>query len=333
MQIGTSIMLALMFVSLASSISIAVADDQNASTPFGKLKNFFNRGESDSQQKPIDAADLQCDILVAEFKLQNNAVSVIGASAKGTWNSIFNGKSRDQAVLEAAKSSAQKSNWMPLSLERRYGEYLHNERLKQGAVVLPSTKNRRYRRLYKQSQKLLKELAAALPSSNPFEFRVFITSSLDIDAEALPGGYIYVSRGALRSESAAAVVAHEIAHVTKRHTTRELQVRLVESVTTLSELQRLLAQKGAKPNGALQGLRALHGKFLRYSRQQELEADACAVRIVAEAPNVDGKRAVEATIRELRTTEQQRPKNAASDHPSYPERERVLRAALHRRGY
>ncbi len=69
-----------------------------------------------------------------------------------------------------------------------------------------------------------RRLAAAAPGARyPYEFRVVSDSS--INAFALPGGFIYINRGAIdsaRSENeVAAVLAHEIAHVSLRHGTNQ----------------------------------------------------------------------------------------------------------------
>ena len=65
-----------------------------------------------------------------------------------------------------------------------------------------------------------RRLAAYAPGARfPYEFRVVGDSS--INAFALPGGFVYINKGALaaaRSEDEiAAVIAHEIAHVSLRH--------------------------------------------------------------------------------------------------------------------
>src|SRR5262249_6051372 len=70
-----------------------------------------------------------------------------------------------------------------------------------------------------------RRLAAVAPGARfPYEFRVVNDRSLN--AFALPGGFVYINRGALdaaRSEDeVAAVIAHEIAHVSLRHGTNQV---------------------------------------------------------------------------------------------------------------
>src|SRR5262245_35159623 len=69
-----------------------------------------------------------------------------------------------------------------------------------------------------------KRLAAYAPGARfPYEFRVVNDSG--INAFALPGGFVYVNKGALdaarNEDEIAAVIAHEIAHVSMRHGTNQ----------------------------------------------------------------------------------------------------------------
>lgn len=81
-------------------------------------------------------------------------------------------------------------------------------------------------------------LGAANQSQN--DFTITILDSPQVNAFALPGGYIYVTRGILAlandSSELAAVLAHEIAHVILRHararTERVATTQLVDQVIT-----------------------------------------------------------------------------------------------------
>jgi len=56
-------------------------------------------------------------------------------------------------------------------------------------------------------------------------YRFTVLDSPDINAFALPGGYIYINRGLMAylssEEELAAVLGHEIGHVTARHSVRQ----------------------------------------------------------------------------------------------------------------
>ena len=104
------------------------------------------------------------------------------------------------------------------------------------------------------------------------EYHFTIIDAPDINAFALPGGYIYINRGLLSyldSEAQlAAVLAHEVGHVTARHVVRQDSARKGASVlSVLSVLTTGSAAIGDVTN--LWGTAAVKG----YGREMELEAD------------------------------------------------------------
>src|SRR4029450_5985877 len=72
---------------------------------------------------------------------------------------------------------------------------------------------------------IVRTLASAAPGPR-FPYQARVVNASDINAFALPGGYMYVNRGlmeAVRSEDElAGVLAHEMAHVAERHGTEQL---------------------------------------------------------------------------------------------------------------
>lgn len=110
----------------------------------------------------------------------------------------------------------------------------------------------------------------------PWTFRV--VDDPVVNAFALPGGYIYVTRGILaqfQSEAElASVLGHEIGHVTARHSVNQMSKQqlmglgLGIGMVLAPEMQSLgdLAQTGL---GLL---------FLKYSRDDERQADALGLR-------------------------------------------------------
>jgi predicted Zn-dependent protease len=71
---------------------------------------------------------------------------------------------------------------------------------------------------------IVQRLARVAPGPR-FEYRARVVNTSDINAFALPGGYVYVNRGliaAVRNEGElAGVLAHEMAHVAQRHGTSQ----------------------------------------------------------------------------------------------------------------
>ena len=100
-----------------------------------------------------------------------------------------------------------------------------------------------------------------------------------INAFALPGGYVYISRGllALANTEAelAGVLAHEIGHVTARHSAQRYSSTVVAGLGTA--LLGVVAGSGAAQLGQQGAAVYLQG----YSRDQEFEADTLGVRYLA----------------------------------------------------
>ena len=120
----------------------------------------------------------------------------------------------------------------------------------------------------------------------PYEF-VIINSS-DLNAWALPGGKIAINRGllaALDSEAQlAAVLAHEIAHVTKRHSAR--MQKKAEGASMLGALIGLgVGMKAPEYRDlAMQGASTLaYGAQANYSRDHELQADKAGMKTMSRA--------------------------------------------------
>jgi len=113
-------------------------------------------------------------------------------------------------------------------------------------------------------------------------YRITILNSPNVNAFALPGGYLYITRGllALANDSAelAAVLAHEMGHVTANHGVQRQQREANDALAARVVSDVLGDDAGAK--AAL-----LRGKLdlAQFSRNQELEADAIGIRAIGRA--------------------------------------------------
>jgi predicted Zn-dependent protease len=127
-------------------------------------------------------------------------------------------------------------------------------------------------------ERLAVPLLAAL-GDTPYEFRFLVVRDEAVNAFALPGGFVVVNRGLLESaesgDEVAAVLAHELSHVTARHSTRRLASQLGVS-TALSLLFGWLDVTA--PALALSQLSGL-----AYGRSQEAEADELALSLLRRA--------------------------------------------------
>ncbi|MFD0915024.1 M48 family metalloprotease [Pseudahrensia aquimaris] len=134
-------------------------------------------------------------------------------------------------------------------------------------------------------ERLLAPVAGALVSSSGDNARAYDITVLDspqVNAFALPGGYLYVTRGllALANDEAevAAVLAHEIAHVTSNHgierreqaQANEVAERVVNDVVS-NEVAGKLARV------------RVSNRMASFSQTQELQADAVGIKLLGKA--------------------------------------------------
>ncbi len=115
-------------------------------------------------------------------------------------------------------------------------------------------------------------------SDNPAQtYRITILNSPNVNAFALPGGYLYVTRGllALANDSAelAAVLAHEMGHVTANHGLQR-QKKEAEEVLATKVVSDLLGDSQAAKAALIRGKL----RMAQFSRNQELEADAIGIK-------------------------------------------------------
>jgi predicted Zn-dependent protease len=134
-----------------------------------------------------------------------------------------------------------------------------------------------------------KRLVAYAPNNHPeyvWEFK--IVNSAEINAFALPGGYIYVNRGVFEAAEdeaqLAGVIAHESGHVVMRHGTHMAsQAVLVQGGRAI--VTSIFGQSGDVTSQVLQlglGL-GVDSLLLKYSRTLEAQADEVGTYILYQA--------------------------------------------------
>ena len=111
-------------------------------------------------------------------------------------------------------------------------------------------------------------------------YRFTVLDSTSVNAFALPGGYIYITRGLLaylNSEAElAAVLGHEIGHVTARHSVRQHSTATVTGILG-AVLAASTGVQGADTLTNLAGTAIVRG----YGREHELEADRLGAEYLA----------------------------------------------------
>ena len=127
-----------------------------------------------------------------------------------------------------------------------------------------------------------KKLAAVSHLPN-LEWHFTVLDDPVVNAFAMPGGYVYITRGILahlNSEAQlAGVLGHEIGHVTARHTAAQITKQQIAGLGL--GIAAALSGTFQKYSGAAQ--QALGLLFLKYSRDAETQADELGVEYAAKA--------------------------------------------------
>jgi beta-barrel assembly-enhancing protease len=133
---------------------------------------------------------------------------------------------------------------------------------------------------------VLGDSLARVSDNRGLEWRFHVVNSSEVNAFAVPGGFIYVNRGLIeRAENMsqlAGVLGHEIAHVTERHSIQQMEkqqgAQLGLSIGCVLAPNICGNQVGATAINL--GANAV---FAGFSRKDESEADARGVEYVTRA--------------------------------------------------
>lgn len=173
----------------------------------------------------------------------------------------FNLFSRDQDVEVGRKASAEIDSNLPLIQDGQVDGYVSGLGMRLSAVAPNQSGGAKY----------------------PWTFRV--VNSSEINAFALPGGFIYVNRGAIEAAQdeaqIAGVLAHEEGHVVMRHGTHQASEMMLAQAP-LSILAGLLGQSSSLASQLAQlGLSfGVNSILLRNSRSAESQADEVGTYIL-----------------------------------------------------
>jgi len=164
-----------------------------------------------------------------------------------------------------------------------------------------------------------KKLIAKLPTGGveyPFEFHC--VNDKAINAFALPGGYVFVNRGAIEAADneaqLAGVIAHELSHVALRHGTAEA----TKAQAAQAGVGIIGAIFGGNAGGALLtelGRFSAGGVLLRYSRTAETQADVVGTQVLYDA-GYDPRALAQFFEKIEADSKGQNPPEFFSDHPN-----------------
>jgi predicted Zn-dependent protease len=155
------------------------------------------------------------------------------------------------------------------------------EEIRRQVVVLRDERAERY------VQRLGERLAAQAPGYK-FPYKFVVVASPEVNAFALPGGYVFVNKGAIEAAHSegelAGVLAHEIAHVALRHGTTQAS-RAYLAKTWLSLLNTVTGGCRGEVGqlAVLIGGAGANMLFMKSNRSAEVQADAEGARLMAAA--------------------------------------------------
>jgi hypothetical protein len=164
-----------------------------------------------------------------------------------------------------------------------------------------------------------KKLIAKLPTGGveyPWEFHC--VNDKAINAFALPGGYVFVNRGAIEAADneaqLAGVIAHELSHVALRHGTAEA----TKAQAAQAGIGIIGAIFGGNAGGVLLtelGRFSAGGVLLRYSRTAETQADVVGTQVLYDA-GYDPRALAQFFEKIEADSKGQNPPEFFSDHPN-----------------
>jgi beta-barrel assembly-enhancing protease len=178
-----------------------------------------------------------------------------------------------------------------------------------------------------------KTLAANAPGAK-YPYRYKCVNDNAINAFALPGGLIYINRGAIEAADneaqLAGVMAHEISHVALRHPTNQLTKRssleiglvLAGDLLGNSSVGSLLTEAGVKGGMGL--------LTLKLSRTDEGQADILGTQILNDSGY--DPRALAQFFEKLKSESKRHPIQFLSDHPNPGNRAERVQEEVRRLG-
>jgi len=119
------------------------------------------------------------------------------------------------------------------------------------------------------------------------EFRFSVLDAQFINAYSAPGGYIFITKGAIdamQDESElAAVLAHEVAHITEKHIVKEFKIKGTEKSATAGVSRLLGSSKSSAQALFSQAVDNAVNKLLDkgFKQKDELDSDRVALLLLA----------------------------------------------------
>jgi len=183
----------------------------------------------------------------------------------------------------------------PVTGEDQYVSMTQDQEIAMGLQAAPEVEaqfgglepNPDYATVVGEIGRTLAQGSIADSSGYPFEFHV-LADPQTVNAFALPGGQVFVTRGLMdRMETegqVAGVLGHEIVHVLARHSSEQIaQMELTEGITGAVIIASYDPENPSSQQAAQMALLVGQLVNMKFGRDDELEADALGVRLLADA--------------------------------------------------
>lgn len=275
---------------LAACVPAKNKEDEAASSASSTKLNIVEFNQLSARSSSM--LDKKCENPVAPFALTDNLATLAVTAGKVAANDVatqMNGGGKIQTqqvkhkIPHTIRLAAQQLNWLPMAAEKLYGDHLFEQ---EPDILAPESK--RGKLIYPKAQKILDDVLSNVPETSEYTFQIHILKQSGSNARAIPGGHLYIDENLLTNPSlrgkAYFAVAHEISHVLQRHETRALQGRVIDTVSLVSDFPKLLKTMNASrsdPRAIIGIVGAGKEMYSRYHADQEMQADACAVRLLS----------------------------------------------------
>ena len=186
------------------------------------------------------------------------------------------------------------SGELSVGAERRFGELIMRDVRRDPSVIDDPLPHDYIRQLWEPLVDAARQRGEITPETDGvFAWETFLVRDRSVNAFALPGGYVGVHLGLIAMTSTrdelAAVLAHELSHVTQRHIARGMssaqkQSLLGMAAMILGVIAASRAGNADMANAAIMGSQAamIQGQ-LNFSRDMEREADRVGFSIFTDA--------------------------------------------------
>lgn len=256
--------------------------------------SFFSRltgsGSSPTKVKDIDEVfslsarefDPSCKSMIEPFGTTDSLLSLGKLGAKLAINNAsarygFGGQSMD--LRGTLRLAGKNLNWLPMEAERMLGERMHTDM----AADFLDPERKANKAAVSRANQIMQTLLASVKEEMPYRFQIDVRKASG-NAQALPGGFLVIDRDLVtqpkNEDKAYFALAHELAHVLQRHETRAIQARMTDTVDSLDGLRKLIDGVNSTPGNVMAYSNEIMTRFVVFSKEQEMQADACAVRLL-----------------------------------------------------